>query len=176
MICYLDLDGVLVDFVGGCCRVHDLPNPYLKKSSLGNFRIDKLWGLGAGQFWEPLNHEFWATLGWTEDGQEILEAVEELFDDVYILTSPSSNPEASSGKMEWVLKNIPNYTRRTILTGNKFLLAQKNRLLVDDHDKNIVLFEKYNGKAIQVPRPWNALNHKNTLDWVLERLTDDFAS
>ena len=73
-------------------------------------------------------------------------------------TSARVHPTVSGcleGKFDWVRQNIPQYTDRIIFTRDKWLLADLDRVLVDDNDDNCRLFREHGGISCKVPRVWN---------------------
>jgi 5'(3')-deoxyribonucleotidase len=159
MIVLMDMDGVLVDFVGGICRAHGREWPYHDRKNLGEYDTAKVIGMAPEKFWRPCNRqEFWEQLEWTEDGTEILDAAEKLLgpENVYLLTSPTISAGAYAGKFAWVEQNLPHYKRRLLMGACKHLCALEGTVLVDDSDKNVEDFRRAGGEAILVPRPWNA--------------------
>ena len=168
---FLDLDGVLVDFVGGVHAALNLPyeyNKYPYKKGKWNMLGDM-----GGEFWDGqfpfslvngfCNQEFWRTLDWLDDGQRMLYGWVDImgkFDDITILTTPMPNPDSWTGKYLWIKENMPaKFLKNTImLRGSKALLAGPDTLLIDDKDENIVEFVAAGGHGILVPRPWNELH------------------
>jgi 5'(3')-deoxyribonucleotidase len=154
---FLDLDGVLVDFVGGALRVHNATHiPY----------HDIRWGLveqigiSANQFWRGIDaagEDFWANLVWTHDGREILKMVLDHFgvENVCILTAPSNHHSAAAGKVRWINEHVPELKRQYVLSAAKHFLAGPDKLLIDDHDGNVDKFRAAGGEALLLPRPWN---------------------
>lgn len=150
---YLDLDGVLVDFVRGAFNWHR--NHLVYQTAPWN-----LWdamGLSAEEFWTPLGYGFWSTLTWMPDGPRILEDVERIFGDrVLLVSSPRLTDGCMDGKRDWVKNNLPTkWRRRLCLVNDKQLLAHPNAVLIDDSDHNLEVFEKAGGKVQRVARPWN---------------------
>lgn len=172
----LDMDGVLVDFIGGACDIHNKNNPYTNKHNYGKHRIDKLLGLELDDFWKPLDHGFWAELKWMEDGVKIISLIEHKFGDenITLLTSPSECPGAASGKMEWVQQRLPDYSRRVMIGAQKHLCANANSILIDDCAENCHKFRIAGGHAILVPRPWNCLHRMQGPFHTLEKELDVF--
>jgi len=169
----LDLDGVLVDFVGAACEVHGVSDPFsepLASGAKGNWELDKLMGLSGNEFWSRFDHDFWAGVSFTPDGQDIRIAVEEAVgaENVCLLTSPTLSPEAASGKMEWIQNNLPDYSRRFLIGSAKQFCASRDSLLIDDADRNVKVFSDAGGNVILVPRPWNANweDRHRAVDWV----------
>lgn len=167
--CFLDMDGVLSDFIGGACAVHG-------RNDFVEYDIWKYWGMSEERFWEPLcNREFWAGLERTLEADDIIAAAVRNYDtsEIYILTMPSrfSPEESAAGKLLWIKKHYPFLADQYILTRDKALLAGPRTLLVDDNDDNIRIFEEAGGRTFLVPRPWNVagrlgwrLNLKNLED------------
>lgn len=150
MIIYLDLDGVLADFVGGACDWHGIENPYKWKENLGSFDIVKAAGFKK-PFWN-FSEDFWADLDKTPECDEILATLLRL-GDVRICTSPGHMPAAAAGKMRWCQEHVPGI--KLCMYSEKHELAKASRVLVDDRDSNILKFEHAGGHAIRIPRPWN---------------------
>ena len=164
-ICFLDLDGVLVDFVGGALKLHGKELPHHETS--WDFMAQL--GIGPEAFWSPMGEDFWANLEPTPEMPHIVELVESHFNrDVYLCTSPCQTPGCTTGKARWVEKHLPNYRRKLILLGGKDLFAGPNRVLIDDHDKNVEAWRLAGGMAVLVPRPWNL--HRNSQVRVIDHL------
>jgi 5'(3')-deoxyribonucleotidase len=162
----LDMDGVLVDFVGGICAAHGRENPYLKGAT--GWNTDKALGISEEEFWRPAeNPGFWERLEWMPDGRRILDYVIGTIgkQNVYILTSPARSDddgqdeaECHYGKLLWLYRELPSFARKgRLLFGScKHLCAAKGNILVDDADHNVEAFRAAGGTAVLVPRPWNA--------------------
>jgi len=183
---FCDMDGVLVNFLGGLHKALGLPYDYDHYPyTLGKWNMLTDMG-GFKNFKLPFSiingvctADFWANLEWMHDGHDIWRAILERFDpkDIYLLTTPMPNTGSASGKMMWVEKHLPDFVDRTIITrAPKHLLADGGRLLIDDRDKNVTDWYAIGcGYPIPVPRPWNrAFDRRDT---TLEAVTDwlDFA-
>ena len=158
MKCFVDMDGVLVDFVGGACRAHGVENPYGDPLSAGQWDIANLCGIDPVDFWSKMNnHFFWAGLRPTRDLSGIMNAVESVFSpqNVCLLTSPTESGGSASGKMAWIDRHLHAYRRRFLIGPPKHFYAHLDTVLVDDNDKNVDDFVRNGGRAILVPRPWN---------------------
>lgn len=178
--CLLDLDGVLVDFVGGSLAVHNINMTVdeLYKDHSGQWDFVKILGMTPEAFWKPMGEEFWAKLEWSSDGEAILKLVESVFgrENVMILTSPSSNYGCHAGKIRWMERHLPRHYSKTaghMFGSRKELLARPNNWLVDDRDKNVDDFTAHGGRGVLVPRVWNRLHHGrsdalNTIAGVLQ--------
>lgn len=157
---FLDLDGVITDFVGGVCRAFNKPNPY--PSLTQDYTFWNAWPeISIKKVDTVCTIDFWANLNWAHGGHDILRMVLDHFkpEQVYLVTRPMPNPGSYTGKAFWVQKHLPKYSKRLIITqAPKSLLAKPDTLLIDDKDENVDEFVKAGGKAILVPRPWNELH------------------
>lgn len=173
MKCFLDLDGVLVNFVGGACKFHGKPNPYDRPESHGQWDCVELMGMRQYDFWHGLDYHFWKGLEWLPDGRRILDVVESVFgvENVCLLSSPCDTFGCADGKRAWVQDNIPRYSRKLILGSAKEFMAGPGKILIDDYPDNIIKFSQHGGETLLVPRPWNHLHKQNTLDEVDFRLS-----
>ena len=151
----LDMDGVIVDFVGGVWKKYGLTHEYPP----GDYDIIKATGLSITpeSFWGDFGESFWADLEWTPEGKAILGMVLKLvpLNKVCLLTSPTLSPSSSSGKHLWINRETPELRRRFLIGSAKDMCAGPDSILIDDSDKNCEDFEAAGGKAILVPRRWN---------------------
>jgi 5'(3')-deoxyribonucleotidase len=166
-IIYLDLDGVLVDFVSGALKTLGVTN---YKIPPNGYKIESWKGVGVStkEFWKAIdatNEHFWADLEkypWSDKLVRLCES----YGSVFILTSPSRNPYCLAGKMMWLKKHYPRLTRSVIMTPHKYLCAAPNRILIDDNDDKINKFIEYGGTGILFPQMWNTAHALNGLDKV----------
>lgn len=160
--CFLDVDGVLADFVGGIHRklgidfnVHQWP--YAKGPDGWNFHNEL--GMTFLGMSELCDFDFWRKLHWMDDGHYILQAVLESFDpkQITLLTAPMPNVMSASGKIAWIKQNLPEYEQRIgVWADSKAILAQvPDSILIDDGGNNVRDWRAAGGKAVLVPRPWN---------------------
>lgn len=162
--CFIDMDGILVDYNAGIRKLFDVPDVYDNPNNLGIFSLasllEKEYGISKAEFYKQRGQDFYAKLNWTPEGPKILELLEEKFGkkNCFILSAPGFNPCDYAGKAQWIIDNIPDYMykKRFILNSNKSIEANDSRLLVDDKDTNISGFIQAGGKGILVARPWNA--------------------
>ena len=157
-MCLLDMDGVLADFIGGACKAHGRQSPYKYRDNQGVFEIEKLWGMSAKEFWQPLEYEgFWYSLAKTPDADEIVEAAFSTFgrENVAILSAPAEFRGCIPEKKEWMRVHYPELAKNMLFGSAKRFLAGPNKVLLDDRDKNIESFRDAGGAGIVVPRSWN---------------------
>lgn len=157
---FLDMDGILADFVTGVSQAHGRPNPYLSDpGALGVWDMEKIWGMSATDLWSPTNNfNFWAGLQKMPDADEIFAlACEKVGEEnIAILTAPSLSGACFTGKRAWIEKNYPSLARKIIFASAKGFLAGPGKWLIDDRDKNIEEFEAAGGRGILQPRLWNS--------------------
>jgi 5'(3')-deoxyribonucleotidase len=162
---FLDMDGVLVDFVGGLHRALGLYYnqelypykagcydmfPAAVAASRGRHTMDSL---HRACYSAP----FWARMKWDRRGREILGICEACSTDVYLASYPMDHPEAWAGKLWWINENMPAYkTRVMLMTVHKQILARPNTILIDDRDDNVDKFIAAGGEAYLIPQPWNS--------------------
>jgi len=153
----LDMDGVLVDFVGGVCKTHNKPWPY-DPDVQGSWDLEPLFGIQSPEFWAPLGYEFWAELEPYPHFREFLCALEDKFGarHICLLTSPPRTQGAIEGKLTWIRKHMPDYSRRFLIGPAKEFCASERHVLIDDSEANIAKFQAAGGQTFLVPGPWNA--------------------
>ena len=168
---YLDLDGVLVDFVGGLCKRCGKPYPYTQPESLGEWNCYGLMGLTKQEVFESLSDpQFWLGLAFTHDAMDILRACRRTVGPhgVSLLSCASGHPGAVYGKAMWQAKYLPGFQLAPVIEPNyddkdggddmprgKAVYARPGAILVDDSDANVEAYRDQGGPAILVPRPWN---------------------
>lgn len=159
---FLDMDGVIADFIGALCKVHGRETPYTKPESLGKFDTEKLWGISDKEFWAPVAEnslEFWEGIDKTPEADELvkLAVVEFGIENVCILTAPSKDAGSVPGKQEWIKRYYPCFSKRMIFAtaSAKQFCAGPGKFLIDDKDSNVDEFDDAGGTGILVPRPWN---------------------
>jgi hypothetical protein len=152
MTAYVDLDGVLVEFVRGALTHHKRSIPPWEVQ----WQIDKQLEMTSDEFWGPLDRWFWQWLPWTTEGKPLLAAIEKLFgENVVLMTAPSPNIETAAGKIEWVKRELPQYEHRLFIGREKHRFAAPDKLLIDDKNENVYDFRAAGGKALLIPRAWN---------------------
>jgi len=175
----IDLDGVFADFLQGQHDAHGIPYDIAQYPYPPG-----LWDMfsyeGCEIVWataDKHSHEaFWAGLPWMYDGKQMWDAIGDQINngDAQILTCPMMNEGSGSGKLRWVRQNIKcMYTRTTVSKVPKYESVGKDRqrLLIDDADKNVDQWRCAGGHAILVPRPWNS-NHDVPLTMAVEYVSE----
>ena len=167
---FLDLDGVLRDWIGGIYKLFDCePIKSIKWSTLTDY-VCKEYNISKSVFWERQNYYFWANLNPLPYMHQILDLLPR--ERVCILTSPTLS--SAGGTQAWIRKYLPRFfdNKQYLIGPAKHFCAGLNSLLIDDNDKHCEKFEEWGGHAILVPQPWNK-NYNKTgrrLDYLRERL------
>lgn len=163
--CFLDMDGVVVDFIsyliekfGGDRSIlinsekYPLPFPldyyvpeHSKERVYTDWRVDD---------WVAMKKLPWA--------DELIAFLEFVFgkENIYFCSDPgipgtSWFDISAIGKGKWIQQNYPNYAERLILTKRKESLASPDKLLLDDTESVFTSFIAGHGGAILVPNYWN---------------------
>jgi len=159
---FLDMDGVLVDFLGSACKLCKIKYDYHKKYPFeeGRWAVIEDMKIPRKKFWAPLGRDFWKNLPWIFDGHEILKSIQRDVsnNNIYLCTSPCDTAGCVDGKWDWVKKQLPGFKKQVIFTQDKSPLAGPRKILVDDGDHNIDAFYDAGGKVVRVPRRWNSLH------------------
>ncbi len=174
----LDMDEVLVDFVGGVCkRWGTTPAQVLPYWTVGEWNIipplSSALAAKEGvkvcitekEFWELIegDEQFWIGLQPTVFAREILDLIESFTDDWHVISSPSHCPSCYDGKVKW-LKYFFGYNfNRFAITPHKHLFARSDTILIDDWQSTVEKFIEEGGKGIVFPRHSNN-QHANKSD------------
>ena len=160
---FLDLDGVIVDFIAGIIDFWNLKCTHNDIKTWGGL-YDYFEGTEE-EFWSPLPESFWENLDFTPEGADIINLLAP--HKPTILTAPPWT--GASGKQKWIQKNLPEYFDhgRYLIGPGKDAVAHPGAILIDDADHNIDAWVAKGGQGILVPRPWNRNRNQNTLDWVI---------
>lgn len=173
--CLIDLDGTLVSFVEGICKVHNRPDPYLDPKNHGKVDVDKIWGMKADYFWQPCSEHFWETLPKLADADIIVQLIEEFAEKkkakIAVCTKASNNYGCLEGKKRWIDRHFPQFSKRFwVGKGCKSMFASPQSLLIDDFEKNTKAFEEAGGRTILLPRPWNLHSGLDAVECLREGL------
>ena len=180
MLLLMDLDEVFADFGGGALQVHGWTREqFVNKHPLGVWDMCQTLGVTEDEFWEPIHNagaQFWEELDPLPWFQGLLDWVNRLGMEWYLVSSPSRDPSSYVGKLNWIAQYFGATFNKFILTQHKHLLARRDTLLVDDKEDNIEKFRKYGGLSVLFPSVGNFL-HKYKDDPVsyLAALEQDLA-
>ena len=132
---FVDMDGVLVDFIKG---YHELTG----RDITGSFHSD-------AAFWEPIDkagYNFWMNLEWTKDGKKLWNYIKKYNPE--ILSAPSRQNDSRVGKHDWVKRELPDSHLILRSPENKKEFAKPNAILIDDRESNIDDWNKAGGIGI----------------------------
>jgi 5'(3')-deoxyribonucleotidase len=157
---FLDMDGVLSDFVGQCEKVFEtkIYEMFDKPEGVPGYSVPELLGITMEEFWEKIDDhdEFWPDMPMYPWAQELYAYCLEL-GETFILSTPSENPGSLMDKRLWLTNNFGiTHPEKYIFTGAKYLLAKPDCLLIDDYDSHCEKFNAAGGMVVLFPRPWNA--------------------
>jgi hypothetical protein len=156
---YLDMDGVIADFMRGLAHAHGRPDPWEANPHESRYNPDEIWGLTPDETYKVVDGEFWKNLPPMPLWPHLLQWAEAFIglSNVFFLTKPIWFSNAYEGKSVWVQRHAPQALHgKVICTAAKEGLAGPDRLLIDDKDENVHDFINRGGQAILVPRPWNS--------------------
>ena len=158
---FLDMDGVLCNFVGKVAKLFDTTEEELyRKWEPGIYdvciplgvSVEEMWGKIAKEGWKH-----WANLplfSWSKDLWKLCND----FAPTVILTSPSQDPHSLAGKSMWMNEHLGEEGKpfRKFLVGPvKEFCAATGHLLIDDSESNCKKFRENGGQAILFPQIWN---------------------
>lgn len=154
----LDMDGVLVDFIGAACAAHN--KDVTRDLPPGEFNLERAWGITPREFWKPLDYQgFWSSLQPTSEASQLVQLAVDAVgaDNVAILTAPNQSLWCLQEKLQWVQKHFPFLAERVLVGKAKRFCSAPLRCLLDDKDENVREFRHAGGQAILVPRQWNSM-------------------
>lgn len=169
--CFLDMDGVLVDFVGGILRSLGIENPWKDRKNLGVYRLEDATGLPPHEIYGVMAREtFWENLEPTPECFRIVGEAESFFgpENVYVLTMPTRDRGCVEGKLSWLRKHLLRYEDQSFVGRKKYFCASPNAWLVDDSTENVDAFVQHGGHGVLLPRPWNTNRHLDTVNFLTE--------
>jgi len=167
---YCDMDGVLVDFVGGAIEQIniDIKNKNITDKKMNKLRhalsqldrdsitsedldkMDKENRLQAARNYMYKrfedNEDFWASLPWAEGGKELWSYISKY--DPYILTAPMSGEGSKRGKRMWIKNNLQPAPKKIFMSHEKYKWAGPTNILIDDFKINTIPWHDNKGIAI----------------------------
>jgi len=157
MIILLDIDGVLADFVSSSLKLFNRED-----LEIDRWDFYEQLGISSQDFWSHIDKQgfqFWRDVPKTHFADKFIWTLRKhgLLENTILCSSPSLSSSSAKGKLEWIQKNYSDFSRRYMLTPNKFLL-QGNFSLIDNSDENCEKFHRNNPFAeyFKVPQPWNS--------------------
>jgi 5'(3')-deoxyribonucleotidase len=156
VIILCDLDGVLADFVTGSIEACQLP---IKHDDVDCWNYFEPY-MTRKEFWQRIHEQkyFWEDLPVYPWAHDLVGMLAE-YGDVVFCTDPSGDDEGATGKIKWLKRHgfvLPSGTNY-VLTNYKWMLAGRDRVLVDDYQKNCAMFDKHDGMSVVFPQRWNGV-------------------
>jgi 5'(3')-deoxyribonucleotidase len=149
---FLDLDGVMADFINASFDIHKMDRP--KEKLKWNYFEE--WGIDQEEFWRPINEKgakFWQNLEKYDWFDEVLDFVMSRDSKFSICTSPTNHHSSYVGKVKWIQKHFPEGTlERSFLCRQKYKLAKNyDSVLIDDSEANTYKWSNFGGQPILFP-------------------------
>jgi 5'(3')-deoxyribonucleotidase len=152
---FVDLDGVMVDWLGGIRELAGKPDSIYDSirqnhSSLNYKTVNEIYGGRPvlDDLQKQCTHEWWLNLRQFEYANFLITRLSSEFP-VAFLTSPGKSTTSASAKLEWQKTNYPAIP---ILIGKyKYLAASESKVLIDDDKWQLDNFEEHGGFSVQWP-------------------------
>ena len=182
---YLDMDGVLTDFVGAVAKLFKYKGDIYKdwrhllnENKVGDpYSIEGVLDITSKQLWDVIDSigpSFWMMryYPWAMELYKMLKG----YGEVVILSSPSMSVNSWLGKVHSLQMFFGSTFRDFILcpAPHKTKLANKNSILIDDAERNINNFVNAGGHGIIFPQPWNyvpKISDGNKIRYIEKTLT-----
>lgn len=175
---FVDMDEVLTDFVGAALEVHGWTREaYNRKVQKTSSPVATTLGLTRAMFWEPIAQrgvQFWRDLRPTPWFSDIMAFLQGLPCPWFVVSSPSNQVWAYTGKIMWLHDHIGPDFDRFVSTSHKYLLAHPGCILIDDSEENCRYFGSYGGDAILFPAVHNRLSDPQCLADPLKSVRDSW--
>jgi len=158
-IFYVDMDGVLTDFVTAACSVHKRENPFFD-DGYTPYNLQDAFGMTERDFWAPINNvDFWANLAPTSECFEIIRCLSDF--EICLITNPSHRGPVLEGKERWIAHHLPQLSGNVLFGAPKYFCAGPHKIIIEDDPVQIARFQNYGGRGILINRPWNIGRHSH---------------
>ncbi len=164
---YLDMDDVLVDFVGGVLRHFNIG--LSEQANVKSWDFFSQFEIDQKFFWNNVaaSTGFWRDLDPYPYTQGVMDLCLKYAEEVKLCTSCGCSA-AASGKNEWAKRHLGMESKDVIHIVDKWRLAYMPRtILIDDSESNLALWHDACTAAnrglyawsILFPQPWNTSRH-----------------
>ena len=164
---YLDMDGVLVDFVGGVLAHHNIDPK--EQANIKSWDFFQQFGIDEQKFWDTTAaySGFWRNLDPYPYAQDVMDYCRMYAEEVKLCTSCGC-PAAASGKNGWAKTFLGIESKDVIHIVDKWRLAyMPGTILIDDSEINLAHWHNACTAAnrglyawsILFPQPWNTSRH-----------------
>lgn len=153
---FCDMDGVLVDFVGGASKLF-----HYDPCIIDRWGYFPLIGVTEQQFWDRIKgvgSRFWYDLPAYSYHDDVMQVCGEFDPEFQILTKPGREdvgPSSAKGKIAWLHKMYGTHFDRYFVGAHKHRCAGPDAVLIDDVEKNCEAFRAHGGHAILFPQQYN---------------------
>lgn len=153
----LDMDGCIADFITGSFAANGLQMQH-DDVVCWNFceRIEN--PIAIADYMAACDRvpDFWLNLKPYPWAQCLYETCRK-HGNVTFATSPSLNADCARQKIEWLRRYgfMDCSENRFMIGPDKWRMAKRGVVLVDDYDRNVCDFADHGGYAIQFPQRWN---------------------
>lgn len=158
-VIWLDMDGVLCNYVGGALHAFREIRTDIKESDIKTWNFHGLFCTSDDDEKSLINDfgpGFWSELEAYDTTPQLIEAARSASNHIGILTNPGKFRHSIPGKTEWLRKHgLIHKDVPVVFTKHKHLMAKSNHLLIDDLPENCHQFIKHGGEAICPIRGWN---------------------
>lgn len=161
---FIDMDGVLCDFVSGALAAHgveitdEIRNSLTAHDLYGPDQSPHVPWKDASSFWGPIAAQkslFWRSINSLHSMEDIYALFKQLpIERTFILTSPSRNEGCRLGKLQWIADM--GIEASVIFEKKKWnYVRSENDILLDDNHINIKRWRAAGGTAMCYKQPWN---------------------
>lgn len=172
---FLDLDGVLADFIKGMANLFEKDYKYLTDNwKFASSKCEEVLGISREEFYDKIEEAgeaYWENLELFPHTMSLYNICKDIAP-TYFLTKPIFHPSCVSGKLKWIYKHFGHGSQNYIFAIDKFLCARPGHILIDDLEKNVDKFREHGGSAILFPTITN-IRYKerhNAFNIVIEEL------
>jgi 5'(3')-deoxyribonucleotidase len=169
---FIDLDGVLADFISAAFEAHGSRYDEETYPKL-QWSIATVLGITEDEFWAKIDAtepNFWPNIKPYPWLKQLVYECHCAGAKPIFLSAPSLHPSCHYGKRQWMDKHLAGY--EMVLCKSKHYMAAPGRVLIDDNDGNVEKWRANGGIGILFPQPWNK-SHEFTdvrVEHVLEQL------
>ncbi len=175
---YLDMDGVLANFVQACI---DLTGARVTHDQVSSWNLGDHLGVPMAELWRQIDREghlFWKNLKGYPWTTELAMLCGSSAPRCSILTATSDRPHAVAGKALWLDGRTYGGFPVTYVgnSRHKAMFARtRGDVLIDDSNENCEDWARCGGTAICFPQPWNRQSHITThagkMAYVIDQLS-----
>lgn len=153
IICFLDLDGLIVNCCKSMCYNIGVDYPSNFQFPSDTWLYDKCAekGMSKNDFWaKNRGFDFWSSMQIYPWSKQLIQVVEKNADDWMFLSKPSMDFDCLSGKAAWVKKHFGE-KKLWLAQDHKEYAAAPTRILIDDKKENCKKWSEFGGFAYHWP-------------------------